>query len=165
MGRRQGLSGWMRSLQSAARPRPRSFRSRGGTKERRRRPPVAVGILRKRQGKGGTVALEKRGVQHIKTMAGLVDGRRTRTSSGALLELSMLEMEKQRLVQEMRRAEQRCAEIRERLTEMGKKGLRLQRFVEKLNEEAQTPQAHMVASPLPIHSAPTARLKQRGVAY
>ena len=50
------------------------------------------------------MAIEKRGVQHIKTLAGLVDGRRTRTSSGALLELSMLEMEKQRLVLEMQRA-------------------------------------------------------------
>ena len=38
---------------------------------------------------------EKRGVQQIKTMGGIVDGRRTRTSAGALLELSMLEMEKQ----------------------------------------------------------------------
>lgn len=111
------------------------------------------------------MALEKRGVQHIKTMAGLVDGRRTRTSSGALLELSMLEMEKQRLVQEMRRAEQRCAEIRGRLTEMGKKGLRLQQFVEKLNVEAQAPQAHTVASPLPIHSVPTDKLKRRRLSY
>lgn len=155
----------MRSLQSAARPHPRSFRLRGGTKEQRRRPPVAVGILRKRQGKGETVTPEKRGMQHIKTMAGLVDGRRTRTSSGALLELSMLEMEKQRLVQEMRRAEQRCAEIRGRLTEIDKKGLRLQQFVEKLNGEAQAPQARTVASPLPIHSTPTDKLKRRRLSY
>ena len=111
------------------------------------------------------MTLEKRGVQHIKTMAGLVDGRRTRTSSGALLELSMLEMEKQRLVQEMRRAEQRCAEIRGRLTEMGKKALRLQQFVEKPNGEAQAPQARTVASPLPIHSAPTDKLKRRRLSY
>src|SRR3990172_11108719 len=112
MGRRQGSSGWVRSWGGAVRPRPRSFRSRGASKERRRRPPVAVGILRKRQGKGETVALEKRGVQHLKTMAGLVDARRTRTSSGALLELSMLEMEKQRLLLEMRRAERRGAGVR-----------------------------------------------------
>ena len=111
------------------------------------------------------MTLEKRGVQHIKTMAGLVDGRRTRTSSGALLELSMLEMEKQRLVLEMRRAEQRCAEIRGRLAEMGKKGLRLQQFVEKLNGEAQAPQARTVASPLPIHSAPADKLKRRRLSY
>jgi len=99
-------------------------------------------------------------------MAGLVDGRRTRTSSGALLELSMLEMEKQRLVLEMQRAERRCAEIRERLTEIGKKGLRLQRFVEKLNGEVQASQAQQTdASPLRIHTPPTDKLKRRLLSY
>ena len=111
------------------------------------------------------MALEKRGVRHIKTMAGLVDGSRTRTSAGALLELSMLEMEKQRLGLEMRRTEQRCSEIRGRLTEIDKKGLRLQRFVEKLNGEAQAPQAHSAASPLPIHSVSTDKLKRRRLSY
>ena len=111
------------------------------------------------------MALEQRGVQHIKTIAGLVDARRARTSSGALLELSMLEMEKQRLVLEMRRAERRCAEIRGRLAEIEGKQHRLQRFVEKLNGEAQAPQAHTVASPLPIHSAPTDKLKRRRLSY
>ena len=43
------------------------------------------------------MATEKRGVMHIKTMAALVYARRARTSAGALLELAMLEMEKQRL--------------------------------------------------------------------
>jgi hypothetical protein len=111
------------------------------------------------------VALEKRGVQHIKTMAGLVDGRRTRTSSGALLELSMLEMEKQRLVLEMRRAEHRCTEICGRLTEIEAKQHRLQRFVEKPSEEAQAHQVHTVAASLPIHSAPTDKLKRRRLSY
>ena len=111
------------------------------------------------------MALEKRGVQHIKTMAGLVDGRRTRTSSGALLELSMLEMEKQRLVLEMQRAERRCAEIRGRVAEIDMKGFRLQRFVEKRSGEGQASQAHIVASPLPIHSVPTDKLKRRRLSY
>ena len=111
------------------------------------------------------MTLEKRGVQHIKTMAGLVDGRRTRTSSGALLELSMLEMEKQRLVLEMRRAERRCAEIRGRLTEIEAKQHRLQRFVEKPHGEAQAPHARTVASPLAIHLAPTDKLKRRRLSY
>ena len=111
------------------------------------------------------MASEKRGVQHIKTMAGLVDGRRTRTSAGALLELSMLEMEKQRLVLEMRRAERRCAEIRGRLAEIEGKQHRLQRFVEKRSGEVQAPQAHTVSSPLPIHSAPTDKLKRRRLSY
>lgn len=111
------------------------------------------------------MATEKRGVQHLKTMAGLVDGRRTRTSSGALLELSMLEMEKQRLVLEMQRAERRCAEIRGRLTEIGNKGLRLQRFVERPNGEVQAPQTQTDASPLRIHSPPTGKLKRRRLSY
>jgi len=111
------------------------------------------------------VASEKRGVQHIKTMAGLVDGRRTRTSAGALLELSMLEMEKRRLMLEMQRAERRCAEIRERVADIDKKGLRLQRFVEKLNGEVQAPQVLTVASSLPIHSAPADKLKRRRLSY
>ncbi len=111
------------------------------------------------------MALEKRGVQHIKTMAGLVDGRRSRTSSGALLESSMLEMEKQRLVLEMQRAERRCAEIRGRLIEIGKKRIRLQRFVEKLNGEAHASRAQTDASPLRIHSPPTDKLKRRRLSY
>ena len=61
--------------------------------------------------------------------------------------------------------ERRCAEIRGRLTEIGKKGLRLQRFVEKLNGEAQAPEARTVASPLAIHSAPTDKLKRRRLSY
>lgn len=111
------------------------------------------------------MATDKRGVQHLKTMAQLVDGRRTRTSSGALLELSMLEMEKQRLVLEMQRAERRCAEIRGRLTEIGRKGFRLQRFVEKLNGEVHASQAQTDASPLRIHPPPTDKLKRRRLSY
>lgn len=111
------------------------------------------------------MATDKRGVQHIKTMAGLVDGRRTRSSSGALLELSMLEMEKQRLMKEMKRAEQRCIEIRGRMTEIETKQLRLQRFVDKPYGEMQANQLLPAATPLPIHSAPTDRLKRRQLAY
>lgn len=107
------------------------------------------------------MATEKRGMQHIKTMAGLVDGRRTRTSSGALLELSMLEMEKQRLMKEMQRSEQRCAEIRARMTGIEAKQHRLQRFVDKPHGEQVLP----AASPLPIHSEPTSRLKRRQLSY
>lgn len=95
-------------------------------------------------------------------MAGLVDGRRTRTSYGAFLELSMLEMEKRRLMLEMRRAEQRCADIRKRFVEIDAKQHRLHRFVEKPHGEAPT---HAVASPLPIHSAPTDKLKRRLLSY
>ncbi|MBI2317282.1 MAG: hypothetical protein HYU75_09835 [Betaproteobacteria bacterium] len=109
--------------------------------------------------------IEKRGVQHLKTMGGLVDGRRTRSSSGALLELSMLEMEKQRLVKEMQRAERRGADIRGRLAEIDRKGLRLQRFVEKRSAAGPTPETRTASSPLPIHSAPIDKLKRRQLSY
>lgn len=111
------------------------------------------------------MATEKRGVQHIKTMAGIVDVRRTRSSSGALLELSMLEMEKQRLKKEMLRSEQRCVEIRGRMTEIETKQLRLQRFVDGPIGEFQTNPSLPSASPLPIHTAPTDRLKRRQLSY
>ena len=105
---------------------------------------------------------ERRGVTNIQTMAGLVDGRRTRTSSGALLELSMLEMEKQRLVLEMRRAERRCADIRKRLAEIEAKQHRLHRFVEKPHGEGQS---NTTAVPFPIYRAPADKLKRRRLSY
>lgn len=111
------------------------------------------------------MATEKRGVLHIKTMAGLVDGRRTRSSSGALLEMSMIEMEKQRLMKEMLRAEQRCVEIRGRIVEIEAKQRRIQKFVELPFSEMQTNRALLAASPLPIHSAPVDRLKRRQLSY
>ena len=114
------------------------------------------------------MAFDKRGVQHLKTLAGLVDGRRARTSSGALLELSMLEMERQRLVKEMQRAERRGVEIRGQLAEIDRKGLRLQRFVERRSAEgssASSAQTHAPAVPLQIHSAPQDKLKRRQLSY
>lgn len=108
---------------------------------------------------------ERRSVQHLKTLAGLVDGRRARTSAGALLELSMLEMERQRLMKEVQRAERRGIEIRGRLDEIDKKGLRLQRFVERHGAEAPISGARTVSSPLPIHWAPSGKLKQRQLSY
>lgn len=112
------------------------------------------------------MATQTRGVQHIKTMAGVVDGRRTRSSSGALLELSMLEMEKQRLMKEMKRSEQRCVEIRGRIGEIEAKQCRLQRFVDKPHDVLQTSQGLPAALPLPIHTPPTTdRLKRRQLSY
>ncbi len=111
------------------------------------------------------MATDKRGVQQIKTMGGIVDGRRVRTSAGALLELSMLEMEKQRLTTEMNRADNRSAEIRARVHEIDTKQLRLQRFVERPLAAYQAGQVLAAASPLPIHTAPTDRLKRRALSY
>ena len=109
------------------------------------------------------MAHDRRGVQQIRTFAGLVDRRRARTSAGALLELSMLEMEKTRLMLEMQRAERRCAEIRRRRAEIDAKQHRLQRFVEKPNGEA--PQSETAAAPLPIHTVPVDKLKRRRLSY
>ncbi len=111
------------------------------------------------------MATEKRGVQQIKTMGGIVDGRRVRTSAGALLELSMLEMEKQRLLKEMKRAQQRCSEIQARVADIETKQVRLQKSVKKPYGETLANQA-MAATPLPIHTAPGGdRLKRRALAY
>jgi len=112
------------------------------------------------------MAADKRGVQHLRTLGGLVDGRRSRTTSGALLELSMLEMERQRLTKEVQRAELRGTEIRARLAEIDRKGLRLHRFVEKRSVEASAPEAASSGpSPLPILSAPADKLKRRRLSY
>ena len=115
------------------------------------------------------MAFDKRGVQHLKTLAGLVDGRRSRTSSGALLELSMLEMERQRLTKEVERAARRGAEIRGQLAEIDCKQLRLQRFVEKRTAgaaaESSGPALLPASSPLQIHTAPADKLKRRQLSY
>ena len=114
------------------------------------------------------MAFDKRGVQHLKTLAGLVDGRRSRTSSGALLELSMLEMERQRLTKEVERAARRGAEIRGQLAEIDKKQLRLHRFVEKRNAvAAAAPGSALLpaSSPMQIHTAPADKLKRRQLSY
>ena len=114
------------------------------------------------------MAFDKRGVQHLKTLAGLVDGRRSRTSSGALLELSMLEMERQRLTKEVERAARRGAEIRGQLAEIDRKQLRLQRFVEKRNAGAAAASDSALlpaSSPMQIHTAPADKLERRQLSY
>ncbi len=62
-------------------------------------------------------------------MGAMVDGRRVRTSSGALLELSILSNEKERLNKELAVAARRQEEIVRRLTEIADKEERLQAFV------------------------------------
>jgi predicted nuclease with TOPRIM domain len=67
----------------------------------------------------------------VKTMGSLVDLRRTRTAAGALLELSALANEKERLNKELTAAARRQAEIVERLKEIAAKEHRLQGFVKE----------------------------------
>ncbi len=72
--------------------------------------------------------LERRGVQGIRTMAALVDQRRTRTVAGALIELSALANEKLLLEREVARASRRGIEIRRRLKEIAAKEDRLMKL-------------------------------------
>ena len=84
------------------------------------------------------MTVERRGVGNLRTMAGLVDGRRKRTSYGALLELSMLEMERQRLAGEIIRANLRSADINKRIAEIDTKKYKLLCFVERAPASAET---------------------------
>ncbi len=62
-----------------------------------------------------------RGMQSIRTMKAMVDKRRTRTTAGALLELSAMASERLLLQREMARWERRYAEIQARLADIGAK--------------------------------------------
>ncbi len=107
------------------------------------------------------MSIERRGVTSLRTMAGLVDARRARTSQGALLELSMLEVEKTRLSSEMARAERRCADIRKRIAQINTKAQGLHRFVQQPASGA-APEA---AAPFPIYTAPRDKVKSRRLSY
>jgi len=74
------------------------------------------------------MALDRRGVDGIRTMAALVDQRRTRTPAGALIELSALANEKLLLEREVARASRRGIEIRRRLKEIAAKEDRLMKL-------------------------------------
>lgn len=108
------------------------------------------------------MANECKGIQRIRTMGQLVDGRRSRTPAGALMELSMLEMEKDRLTLEIRRSDRRCADIRQRLGEIEAKQNMLKRFVAE--PQVAQPQEGG-ATDLTVHSLPKDRLKRRRLCY
>ncbi len=74
------------------------------------------------------MALDRRGVDGIRTMAALVDQRRTRTPAGALIELSALANEKLLLEREVARASRRGIEIRRRLKDIAAKEDRLMKL-------------------------------------
>ncbi len=92
------------------------------------------------------MAIDRKGLMGIRTMAALVDQRRTRTSAGALLELSALANEKLLLEREVARASRRGAEIRRRLKEIAAKEDRLMKIV---NGTAPAPPAPSQAQPSP----------------
>ncbi|MCG5514367.1 hypothetical protein [Ectothiorhodospira shaposhnikovii] len=67
----------------------------------------------------------------VKTLSSIVDHRRSRSSSGALMELAMLEIERQRLVLEQERMAARNQEINRRLESITNKSALLYQFVER----------------------------------
>ncbi len=82
------------------------------------------------------MANERRGVRGMRTMSELHDQRRTRTSAGALIELSAMANEKLLLEREVERAARRNADIRHRLKEIAAKESRLMKFVSGAAPEA-----------------------------
>lgn len=75
------------------------------------------------------MATARKHLRSLKTMAALVDRRRARTPAGALLELSVLANEKERLSKELAAARRRRTEIEIRLAEITEKEGRLHQFV------------------------------------
>ena len=76
------------------------------------------------------MSFERRGVRGIKTMAALVDQRRTRTPAGALIELSALANEKLLLEREVARTSRRGVDIQRRFLEIAAKEDRLMKFAQ-----------------------------------
>ncbi len=93
-----------------------------------------------------------RSLRGIRTTGALADRRKSRTRAGALLELSVLANEKERLTRELRRWEQRKKEIEARLAEISEKERRL--------EEA-------AAAPAPVAApaAPAPELRMKPIQY
>ncbi len=76
------------------------------------------------------MANERKGVQSVRTMGAVVDSRRTRSTAGALLELSAMANEKMLLQKELDRWTRRRKEIQGRLGELAKKEQRLLALVQ-----------------------------------
>ncbi len=110
------------------------------------------------------MAIERKGVQGIRTMAALIDSRRARTAAGALLEMSAMANEKLLLQKELKRWARRHREIEFRLREIAAKEERLMALVQV---EA-GPQPSGPPSPAgtpPIESAIIQRMKVKEFTY
>jgi len=75
------------------------------------------------------MAIARKSLRNVKTLGSLAEKRRVRTPSTALLELSVLANEKQRLHQETAAMDRRRSEIDRRLDEIKEKENRLQAFI------------------------------------
>ena len=104
-----------------------------------------------------------RGIQQVRTMGGLTDQRRTRTSAGALMEMSVLESEKMRLTLN-ERTERHLVEIRQRLADINAKQLRLQAFVDSPQAGGEKPSV-ADSSAFPIYTPQSDGLRKRRLSY
>lgn len=98
-------------------------------------------------------------LRSIRTAASIMDRRRVRTSSGALLELSVLANEKERLNRELAAAARRRNEIVARLSEIMEKEQMLRRYVENPEMVAQ------VCDRLPQAREARGRVRAKEISY
>jgi len=75
------------------------------------------------------MSVPRKSLRTIKTMAGITDIKRSRTPTGAFLELAGLATEKERLNMELAAAHRRSLEIQTRLAEISAKQERLSVFI------------------------------------
>jgi hypothetical protein len=119
------------------------------------------------------VAKEKRGVNSIKTMGGLLDNRRARTPSGALLEMSAMSNEKTLLHRELARWKRRHVEIQKRLAEIAAKERRLLAVVQGgemalgvvVTDDGASQAAGGTPLPLPLPAEVSGRFKVQELSY
>lgn len=100
---------------------------------------------------------ERKSMHNIKTLGALLDGRRARTPSGALQELSSLANERERLRNELERGERRRAEIEARLEEIAVK----EQWLESVLDGARQATS---ARPVPL-AAPPRQVRTRELNY
>ncbi len=104
------------------------------------------------------------GRKAIRTQSGVIDARRSRSPQGALLEMAALEMERQRLLAESARLQQRGEQIVQRVDEIVRRQRRLQCFVDLGGPDAGT--AESLASPLPpVPARTTSPHRSRKLGY
>ncbi len=97
----------------------------------------------------------------IRTQAGIIDARRSRSPQGALLEMAALEMERQRLLAESARLQRRGDQIVQRVDEIVRRQRRLQRFVDFGVTEAD-PAAAPASPPSPARTVSPHRSRKLG---
>jgi hypothetical protein len=108
-------------------------------------------------------------VRSIKTMGGILDNRRARTPSGALLEMSAMANEKTLLHEQLARWKRRRGEIQTRLNEIAAKERRLMALVQTGDMALGTvPEALASDSNIPTTTIPTevsGRFKIQDLSY